>query len=94
MTLRFTPLAEADIDEIAAYIEQHNPLAAQRWVDRVEHKCISIATMPGVGVAKPEVRQNVRIAPMGNYPIIYREITDEAEIVRVLHRARKWQALL
>lgn len=53
--------------------------------------CQRIAEM---GVARPEVRADLRTFPVGNYLILYRQTEDGAEIVRVVHGARRWQELL
>jgi toxin ParE1/3/4 len=37
---------------------------------------------------------DLRTFPAGNYLILYRQIDDGAEIVRVVHGARRWQELL
>jgi toxin ParE1/3/4 len=50
--------------------------------------------MPKMGVARPEVRPELRLFVMGNYLIAYREIAGGGEIVRALHGARRWQELL
>lgn len=50
--------------------------------------------MPGLGVARPDVRPDLRMLPAGNYLILYCEIDGGAEIVRVVHGARQWQDLL
>ena len=50
--------------------------------------------MPGMGVARPDIRPELRTFPVGNYLILYREIENGAEIVRVVHGAREWQKLL
>lgn len=50
--------------------------------------------MPGIGVARPEVRPELRSFPVGNYLILYRQIDEGAEIVRVVHGARQWEDLL
>ncbi|TGV95580.1 type II toxin-antitoxin system RelE/ParE family toxin, partial [Mesorhizobium sp. M2D.F.Ca.ET.145.01.1.1] len=56
--------------------------------------CERIADMPGMGIARPEVRPVLRTFPAGNYLILYRQTDDGAEIVRVIHGARRWQDLL
>lgn len=47
-----------------------------------------------MGVARPHIRPGLRTFPVGNYLILYRQIDDGAEIVRVVHGARQWQDLL
>ena len=57
-------------------------------------KCRRIGEMPRIGVARPEVRPELRTLPFGNYLIVYREIEGGAEIVTVTHGASRWQDLL
>lgn len=89
MALRLRPEAEADIEAIALYISEDSPSAALRWYDEMFKHCQRLAEMPG-----PEVRAELRTFPVGNYLILYRQIEDGAEIVRVVHGARRWQELL
>ena len=53
-----------------------------------------LGQMPGMGVARPEVRPNLRSFPAGNYLILYQQVGQDSEIVRVIHGARQWQDLL
>ncbi len=94
MGFRLLPAAEADVESIADYIAEDNPRAAQRWIDDIEERFARLGDMPGIGVARPDVRPDMRMLPVGNYLILYRQVADDAEIVRVLHGARQWQDLL
>ena len=94
MTFRLKPEAEADIANIALYIAAENPSAARRWLDNIELRCRNLGETPGLGVARPDVRPDLRMFPVGNYVILYRPIEAGVEIVRVLHGARQWQDLL
>lgn len=94
MSYRLRPQAEADIEAIALYIAEDNPSAARRWYDDIYRRCQRIGAMPGIGVARPEVRPDLRSFPIGNYLILYRQIGEGAEIVRVVHGARQWEDLL
>ncbi len=94
MSYRLRPQAEADIEAIALYIAEDNPSAARRWCDDIHRRCQRIGEMPGIGVARPEVRPELRSFPVGNYLILYRQIDEGAEIVRVVHGARQWEDLL
>jgi toxin ParE1/3/4 len=91
---RLRPQAAADIESIALYIAEDNPMAARRWVEDNHRHCQRLGEMPGMGVARFDVRPGLRMLPAGNYLILYREIDDGAEIVRVIHGARQWQELL
>ncbi|MEO5759519.1 MAG: type II toxin-antitoxin system RelE/ParE family toxin [Mesorhizobium sp.] len=94
MTLRLRPEAEADIEAIALYIAEDSPSAALRWYEEIHAQCRRIADMPGMGIARPEVRPGLRTFSAGNYLILYRQIENGAEIVRVIHGARQWHKLL
>jgi toxin ParE1/3/4 len=50
--------------------------------------------MPGMGVARPEIRPDLRMFPVGSYVVLYPQVDDGVEIVRVLHGARPWQDLI
>jgi toxin ParE1/3/4 len=94
MSFRLRPEAEADIERIALYIAADNPAAARRWIDEFHRRCELLGSMPEMGVAKPEIRPNLRMFAMGNCLILYQPVEGRAEIVRVIHGARKWQELL
>ena len=93
MTFRLRPEAEADIEGIALYIAEENPVAARKWLDNIYLHCQRLGFMPAIGVARFDVRPNLRMLPVGNYLILYQEIERGVEIVRVLHGARQWQEL-
>lgn len=50
--------------------------------------------MPGIGLARPDIRPQLRMVPVRNYLVLYREVAGRAEIVRVVHGARELGALL
>jgi toxin ParE1/3/4 len=93
MTFRFGPQAEADIQDIAAYIAMDNFGAAIRWLDQVGEKAEQLGEMPKLGVAVTS-RLGLRIFSLGNYLILYREVKNGIEVVRVVHGARQWEKLL
>ena len=93
MAFRLLPAAEADLTAIALHIAEDNPRAAQRWLESIEERCVRLGEMPGMGVARPDIRADLRLMPVGNYLILYRQVDDNVEIVRVLHGARQWQDL-
>lgn len=94
MAFRLLPAAVTDIETIAAYIAADDLGAAQRWVRDIERRCALLGDMPGMGVARSEVRQGLRLLLAGSYLILYYQVGGDAEIVRVVHGARQWQELL
>lgn len=91
MRLRWTRLAELDLDEIAEYIGQDSPAAAARVVleliDQAE------ALLPGhPSIGRPGRVIGTRELVVGNLPYIiaYRVRDKDLEILRVLHTSRAW----
>ncbi len=88
MTLRFRKEALSDLEEIGDYIATDNPLRAESFVGELRAHCERLTTNPRIYPVRHSLPGNVRIAPHGNYLIIYREIDDALEIVRIVHAAR------
>lgn len=94
MSFKLTPKAESDISSTALYIAEDNPPAAVRWSGDILRHCRILGETPAMGVARPDVRPDLRTFPVGNYLILYRATDYGALIVRVVHGARQWQELL
>jgi toxin ParE1/3/4 len=86
--IRRTPAARQDLFNIGLYISERNPMAADKLLDTFESKFSALAHMPKTGAARPDVGDGMRHFPVGRYLILYREIPDGIEVVRVVHGAR------
>lgn len=84
-----TAQADEDLLDIWAYIAQDNPKAADKLADEIENKFILLAGQPQLGPARPDIASELRHFPVGNYLILYREIAEGIEVVRVIHGARR-----
>ena len=95
-----TRQARADLVEIAAYIGEDNPEAAERFLAAVAATFDFIASMPSVGrayrVQSPaaEGMRVWRVQGFERYLILYRVLEYYIEIVRVLHTARDFPSIL
>lgn len=88
------PKARDDLLQIHAYIADDSPLAAGRWIDRLEAEMHSLAEMPGRYPARDDLRTGYRMLVVGSYLIFYRIVGDEeVQIARVVHGARDLPAL-
>lgn len=76
--------ALADLERILAFIARDKPLAAVGWVERLEAKCLLIASSPEIGEARPELGAGVRATASGRYVIFHRYVNDRTEILRVI----------
>lgn len=83
-----TAAAENDLLSIWRYVAEDNPSAATRLLRTIDEKCALLADNPKLGPARPDIAPELRYYAIGNYLIFYREVTNEVEIVRVLHGAR------
>ncbi|MDR6818791.1 toxin ParE1/3/4 [Neorhizobium sp. 2083] len=94
MSFRLLPAARRDISSIALHISLENPNAARKWVAGVLERSRRLGEFPGTGVSVEYVRQGLRMFPFGKYVILFRQVGDDAEIVRVVHGARDWRKLV
>ncbi len=89
-----TAQAEDDLLDIWLYIAQDKPNAADQFLDELEAKFLLLAEQPQLGPARPDIAPGLRYFPVRSYLILYREITEGVEIVRVVHGARRLINLL
>jgi len=94
--LLLSPLAAADLEEIADYIARDNPVRAASFVAELEAKCRAVAAAPERYPARPDLVSGLRMAVHGRYLVFFRDLPGEAtvRIERVLHSARNLPRLL
>jgi toxin ParE1/3/4 len=84
-----TAQAEEDLIDIWVYIAQNNPSTADHLLDDLDTKCLLLADNPRLGPTRPDIAPELRYFPVGSYLILYREIAQGIEVVRVIHGARR-----
>jgi toxin ParE1/3/4 len=89
-----SPQAEHDLEGIGDYIAEDSPSNAERFIERLTQRFVSLGRNPRIGRARPELRPDLRSFPYGAYLILYRPIDEGVEIVRVLHAARNLDDLV
>jgi toxin ParE1/3/4 len=92
------PAALQDLQDLAVFIGQRNPRAAQRFLDAAEETFQQLADMPGMGsptaVADPSFA-GMRMFPVRRFPryvILYLPLPNGIDVVRVVHSSRDWMA--
>ena len=81
----FSPLAQADLDEILEYIARDKPQAAASFVAKPKEKCYMLGRHPQLGERRPEFKTGqFRGFHVGNYVIFFRPADDGIEIARVV----------
>ncbi len=88
------PLAEEDIDKIAARIAKDNLSAALRFYERVEETLSLLKVWPHCGAIRTTnnpVLQGLRSYPIPgfrSYLLFYLPVKEGIDVVRVIHGAR------
>jgi toxin ParE1/3/4 len=92
LRLRWTRLAERDLDAIADYIGQDSPAAAARVVLELIERAETLLSRHA-GLGRPGRVLGTRELVIGNLPYVipYRVRDNFIEILRVLHTSRRWR---
>jgi toxin ParE1/3/4 len=86
MKIIWSPLAIERASEIAEYIAQDKPSAAEKWIDTVFTKVETLKSAPEIGRVVPEIRNSqFRELIYGNYRIIYRIEEKKISILTIRH---------
>jgi toxin ParE1/3/4 len=76
--------AKADALNIYSYLVDRNPAAAERTLKRIEGKIEQLSHFPFIGVARPRLATDVRVAAVGTHLILYKVETDALLILRII----------
>ena len=87
-SFRLSTAANLDIEEIANYIFDLNPVAAYRFLDDLDETFDLLADFPFIGRSRADLGADVRSYPVGNYLVFYVPVAGDIEIVRVIYGAR------
>jgi toxin ParE1/3/4 len=86
MRILWSPLAVDRVSEIAEYIAQDNPTAAEKWTNTIFSKVEQLKSFPESGRIVPEINhQKIRELIYSNYRIIYRIEEKQLSILTVRH---------
>ncbi len=80
----YTSAAQQDLTDILMCIAKDKPDAALAWIEKIEAKCLLIASSPEIGKSKPAIGKNVRASVVGRYVIFHRRVNDQVDILRVI----------
>ncbi len=84
--MNWSPLAISRLSEIAKYIALDNPVAAERWVNKIFALVEKLSDFPERGRMVPEISNKmIREVISGNYRVIYKLENREISILTVRH---------
>jgi toxin ParE1/3/4 len=93
-TVKILPPARDDLKLIWDYLDDRDPSAANKLIDRIERKFGQIAAHPFSCKEIPEIRPQMRGAVVSPYIVLYVVVHKDIEIVRVLHEAQDILAIM
>lgn len=85
---RVSTAARSDLDEIWLYIAHDNPDAADKYIRAIVSRFPTLASMPQLGRARPELSPGSRSFVVGHHVIFYRLFAGGVEVARVLDGVR------
>lgn len=89
LPIRWNAKALDELDAIAGYIAQFNPIAAKGLQDLIETSVLPLSEHPYLyRLGRVAGTRELVVHP--NYIVVYRVLTDQVEIVGVLHAAREY----
>lgn len=95
MKVVITAAAEADAENIGAYIANDNPLRAITFVDELLDVALRLGEYPEACAFIPRYKhRGYRYKPHGSYVIIYAVRADSVVIERIFHGAQDYEAIL
>jgi toxin ParE1/3/4 len=62
-------------------------------LDRFEQQARKLASAPGIGRPREDLRAGLRSLAVGRYTLFYRQVPGGIEVVRVLHGMRNIEVL-
>jgi plasmid stabilization system protein ParE len=89
MTVRVfaSRLAKAETDEVEAFLEEHSPSAARRFVEAMARAYQLLSEHPDIGTMGD--RPGTRRLVVGNYIVSYRRRVENVEIFAVRDARRR-----
>ena len=94
MRLEFSAFVESDLDAIADYIAQDNPMRALSFIQEIGAQVQIVRKTPLLYQLRPEIGAGARMAIVGRYVILFRVQDEVVRIERVVYGGRDLVALL
>ncbi|MCH7623905.1 MAG: type II toxin-antitoxin system RelE/ParE family toxin [Nitrospinae bacterium] len=94
--LRYLAQARDDLIHIKRYIarESGSQSTAIQYTEKIREQCRKLADLPGkMGRLRPELGENLRSFPYGNYVIFFMYNDDCLEIVTIIEGHRDIEAM-
>lgn len=88
MRLELSRYIEGDLDDIADYIAQDNPVRAVTFIQDIRAKFFDIRRNPLIHQLRTDIGEEARMAAIGNYAILFRVTGEVVRVERVVYGGR------
>ena len=88
MRIEVSSFVESDLDAIADYIAQDNPRRALSFIREIRALILELGNRPLRFRLQTELEEDVRLAWVGRYGILFRIHNDVVRVERVVYLAR------
>ena len=88
MRVEFSSLVEGDLDAIADYIAQDNPMRAVTFIREIRDQILALGRHPLLYRLRPELGEDARMAIVGRYAVLFRLSGDVVRVERVAYGGR------
>ncbi|MBA3322861.1 MAG: type II toxin-antitoxin system RelE/ParE family toxin [Pyrinomonadaceae bacterium] len=92
-TIKVAATATEDLQEIWAYVAQHDTQAANKLIKEITGKFALLRDFPQTGREQYKLLVNLRSFAVKDYLIFYQPFADRIEILRVLHGSRDIESI-
>ncbi len=86
--VRFTRRARVDLLDIWSHVAEHDPVAADSVLDRIEEGCAVLREHPHFGRARPDIGTGARMLVIERWLALYRVVGPHVRVVRIVDGAR------
>jgi plasmid stabilization system protein ParE len=93
MQVEFSRFVEGDLEAIADYIAQDNPIQAESLIREIGAQIYAIGRKPLLYQLRREIGEGARMAVVGRYVVLFRVIRKTVRIERVVYGGRDLLAL-
>jgi toxin ParE1/3/4 len=88
MLVELSSFIESDLEAIADYIAQDNPMRAVSFIREIREELRLVGQNPLLYQLRPEIGEDARLAVVGRYVILFHIVAEVVRIERVIFGGR------
>jgi toxin ParE1/3/4 len=88
MLVELSSFIESDLEAIADYIAQDNPMRAVSFIREIREELRLVVQNPLLYQLRPEIGEDARLAVVGRYVILFHIVGEVVRIERVIFGGR------